>query len=156
MKKTGIIWIFFVVLFVNMATIALAQHNTMVKKISDLVSSPTMKTLRCRLITSYLLENGYLEKILLADGRIRKHPTEKGFALGIITEEREGTNGPYLVNLLNKKAQQLIIDNLSVILNANKEEKALTTYAPLSLTPIGREENQDRTLYTIFSIESFE
>lgn len=33
MKKTGIIWIFFVVLFVNMATIALAQHNTMVKKI---------------------------------------------------------------------------------------------------------------------------
>ena len=33
MKKKSILWIFFVVLSVNVATIALAQHNTMVKKI---------------------------------------------------------------------------------------------------------------------------
>lgn len=65
MKKKSILWIFFVVLSVNVATIALAQHNTMVKKIDYMNDELTVVGLdNFEPFSDYVEGNAYGSRVL--------------------------------------------------------------------------------------------
>ena len=105
----------------NLAAVALPQYQKAVEKSRAVEASTHLATLE-QAVDLYLLENGYLEEIQLANGSKRKRPTEKGLELGITTEERLGAKGPFHVNLLNENAQKFIVDNMKDILHFQKQD----------------------------------
>ena len=52
-------------------------------------------------------------------GKKAKIPTEKGYEIGIIREDRLSSRGrQYTVNLLTAKAQQFVLDNMNSIIES--------------------------------------
>lgn len=81
--------------------------------INSIISRPEMKNLKATQITQWLTDQGYLEIVQNEEGDNHKAPTEKGFKIGIFSEERFTREGKrYLINLYNESAQSLVIDNL--------------------------------------------
>lgn len=68
-------------------------------------------------ITDWLLEKGFMQKVPNAEGKQQRVPTEQGQQLGIYTEARQGQYGEYLAVYYTPKAQRFLIDHLEEILN---------------------------------------
>ena len=95
--------------------------SEMASRINDLADSTSMKKIRYSAFANYLINNGFLKEVEGEDGKTSKEPTEKGFEVGIIREERIGRTGrQYHVNLLTHKAQKFLIDNMSFIVDVSK------------------------------------
>ena len=75
----------------------------------------SMKKITGAMINNWLLSIGLLEVIVLANGKQRKGPTERGNEMGIFVDERNGQFGQYFVVLFTPEAQQFIYDNLEAI-----------------------------------------
>ena len=89
------------------------------KKINELADDNEMKTFSYKLITTFLIENGFLIEQETVDGKKVKVPTDKGMSIGISREERIGRSGQYHITVYDNDAQQFILDNLKSILNFN-------------------------------------
>lgn len=97
----------------------------LVKYINDTFADKEMHNLTTVELGRWLENTGYLQ--LPEDGR-NKIPTEKGYALGIVTEKRvrQATGEIYYINLYPQAAQQFIFANLPAVaefLAKEKEEK---------------------------------
>ena len=97
----------------------------LVKYINDTFADKEMHNLTTVELGRWLENTGYLQ--LPEDGR-NKIPTEKGSALGIVTEKRvrQTTGEIYYINLYPQAAQQFIFANLPAVaefLAKEKEEK---------------------------------
>lgn len=97
----------------------------LVKYINDTFADKEMHNLTTVELGRWLENTGYLQ--LPEDGR-NKIPTEKGSALGIVTEKRvrQPTGEIYYINLYPQAAQQFIFANLPAVaefLAKEKEEK---------------------------------
>lgn len=97
----------------------------LVKYINDTFADKEMHNLTTVELGRWLENTGYLQ--LPEDGR-NKIPTEKGSALGIVTEKhvRQATGEIYYINLYPQAAQQFIFANLPAVaefLAKEKEEK---------------------------------
>lgn len=88
------------------------------KRLNILADDETMKKISYAGITSWLVEIGMLAQMTSPSGHTTKQPTADGLELGIMTEERMGSQGPYRVVLYNAQAQQFILDNLDAIIDA--------------------------------------
>ncbi len=86
--------------------------SDMIDHINSLIDTETMKKLTTRSITNWLVEIGVLEVVQMPNGKNRKLPTQTGYGMGIITEERQGQYGPYTVVLYTATAQRFIYDNI--------------------------------------------
>ncbi len=91
--------------------------SKIVERINLLVSDENMKKLTHKNITDWLISIEMLQIETKPDGKRRKMPTVHGRELGIITEERVGSNGNYTAILYNLQAQQFIIDNIDAIID---------------------------------------
>jgi hypothetical protein len=88
--------------------------SILVRSINEAVSDLNMKKLLPTTVTAWLVEQGYLKVVEDARGR-HKDVTPKAREIGIFTEERISTHGPYLAILYDRRAQQFILDNLDNI-----------------------------------------
>jgi hypothetical protein len=89
--------------------------------ISEAVDNPQMKKLSTTTITNWLMERGFLEKQIGADGKSRRVPTHNGLMLGLSTETRQGQYGEYQAVFYNAAAQRFVLDHLPSIL-AERED----------------------------------
>ena len=104
------------------------------KRLNELIDTENMKRFSYSNITSYLVDNGFLQIITASDGKNQKLPTNSGKSIGIFTEERTSTRGPYTAVLYDENAQRFIIDNFEAIFEYSlrkKEEKHVTEAAPI-------------------------
>ena len=97
----------------------------LVKYINDTFADKEMHNLTTVELGRWLENTGYLQ--LPEDGR-NKIPTEKGSALGIVTEKRvrQATGEIYYINFYPQAAQQFIFEHLPAVaefLAKEKEEK---------------------------------
>ena len=107
--------------------------SAMSSRISSLVDTKSMRKFGFRYIYAFLTDHGYLKQVDREDGKKARVPTEKGFEIGIIQEDRLGQAGyKYTVNLLTDKAQLFILDNMDQILELCKEGAVLTSSSPSS------------------------
>lgn len=74
-----------------------------------------MEKLSFKTISGWLIEMGFLKRIVTEDGRTSRRPTTAGNTLGIHTENRIGRQGPYTAVVYSKDAQQFILDNLDAV-----------------------------------------
>ena len=107
--------------------------SAMASRISSLVDTKSMKKLGFRDIYAFLTETGYLKPVEREDGKKSRVPTEKGFEMGIIQEDRLGKTGyQYTANLLTDKAQLFILDNMDQILELCRKDSQWTSSSPSS------------------------
>ena len=104
----------------QLSRVPLSQEPLRITQITDrihaAVNNPQMKKLNPTLLSTWLLEKGFLENSSDPDGKSRRIPTPHGFQIGLTTQIRQGRHGEYLAVLYNIHAQQFIIDNLPSIL----------------------------------------
>lgn len=79
------------------------------------LQGPDRQKLKTTDVVTWLLEQGLVEIVPLADHRSTKAPTDRGRALGIVLEQRTGPDGAYQVMLYGPKAQQFLVDHLEGI-----------------------------------------
>ena len=96
------------------------------ESINALVDLEAMRRLKVTAFTEWLVEQGCLREDLVGDKR-RKAVTDKGRALGITNEDRQGQYGGYTATLYSEEAQRWLIAHLDEIIafsNGTKEEEA--------------------------------
>ncbi len=79
-------------------------------------AAPGRRRLSVTAVTAWLTAQGYLKTAAGADGKSHRGITEKGAALGIYSEMREGVKGRYMAVLYPPKAQRFILAHLRDIL----------------------------------------
>ncbi len=92
------------------------------KRVNAIKPEENMKNLPYGWITSWLIQKGLLEIKELEDGKIAKWPTELGQKAGITLEERKGINGNYYVTVYDREAQEFILGNLDVVIEARNNK----------------------------------
>ncbi|MBQ9008933.1 MAG: hypothetical protein IJ088_06345 [Clostridia bacterium] len=86
-------------------------------RINALTDTTHTQKLSFRAIQTYLKNQGYLEERPGKEpGKTQLWPTESGQALGIYTEDRNGSYGDYTVVLYDVNAQKYVIDHLAEII----------------------------------------
>lgn len=88
----------------------------LVDMISDAVNNPGMKKLKTTVITDWLMEKGFLEKLTDPDGKNRRVPTKKGLMIGLSTQVRQGQYGEYPAVYYNAQALRFVLDNLGAMM----------------------------------------
>lgn len=83
--------------------------------IANLAKTPNIKRIPNRVLSSWLVKNGFLEH-RESNGKNTKYPTSLGEEIGIYAEEKIGSYGPYLLVVYTDQAQQFIVDHLKFIL----------------------------------------
>jgi len=106
------------------------EQSVMIKRFTESVNAladlGAMRKLKMTAFTGWLVEQGYLREDLF-NGKRRKVPTDKGRAVGITSEERQGQYGAYTATLYDENAQRLMIAHLDEIIalsNGSHEEDA--------------------------------
>ena len=67
--------------------------------------------------TDWLLEKGFMEKRMNAEGKQQRVPTAAGQQIGIYSQIRQGQYGEYLAVYYSPEAQRFLIDHLEEILS---------------------------------------
>ena len=80
------------------------------------VDDPNMKKMNATVITNWLLEQGFLAKVIGPDGKSRRVPTQSGYSIGLRTEVRQGQSGEYQAVFYTAPAQRFVLDHLLSIL----------------------------------------
>lgn len=105
----------------QLAKLQLSQEPVRVTQLVDMINAvvenPQMKKLKATVITNWLLQKGFLEKEIRADGESRRIPTQNGLMIGLSTQTRQGQYGEYLAVFYNYEAQQFVLDNLGAMLS---------------------------------------
>lgn len=83
--------------------------------IAAAADDPNTKRPSTTVITDWLLAKGFMEKILNAEGKQQRVPTEEGRRIGMYTETRQGQLGNYLAVYYSPEAQQFLLDHLEDI-----------------------------------------
>lgn len=83
--------------------------------------NPDMKRLNAGKITEWLVMGGFLVKQVDQEGRIHRVPTERGAALGLTVQQRQGRDGLYFTVYYSAAAQRYLMDNLDNILMWKKD-----------------------------------
>ena len=100
----------------QLARVQISQEPVRVTQLVDMISEAVdnsqMKKLSTTTITNWLMERGFLEKQIGADGKSRRVPTQNGLMLGLSTETRQGQYGEYQAVFYNAAAQQFVLDHL--------------------------------------------
>lgn len=97
----------------------------LIKAIAE--AAPGRRRLSVTAVTAWLAAQGYLKAVAGADGNGHREIAEKGAALGMLSEMREGAKGRYMAVLYPPKAQRFILAHIRDILaysEANKTGKA--------------------------------
>ena len=85
------------------------------KRLNELIDQETTKKISAAKINRWLLEQGFLKTIKLANNKQRRTPTHGGTEIGIFTEERIGQYGKYIAGLFSSAAQQFVYDHIDAI-----------------------------------------
>ena len=99
------------------------QISDFIRPMNELAVEQGMKRVPTTAFTGWLVEEGYMMEITLADNKRRKEPTAKGKALGIFCETRSGQYGMYTAVLYNTNAQQFMLDNLDNIIECWRDKR---------------------------------
>jgi ATP-dependent DNA helicase RecQ len=84
-----------------------------VRQINEIISEKYTTKLLIKKVSSWLMDNNYLSEELNDFGKYHKVPTDQGLKIGISNELRAKENATtYHINLYNKNAQQILLDNL--------------------------------------------
>ena len=86
------------------------------RRINALIQDEDMKKLSYKHIADWLIQAGFLKLVTGDDGKTVRRPTDSGIDIGISTEQRESSKGPYMVVVYNRAAQEFILDNLDAII----------------------------------------
>ena len=86
------------------------------RRINTLIQDEDMKKLSYKHIADWLIQAGFLKLVTGDDGKTVRRPTDSGIDIGISTEQRESSKGPYMVVVYNQAAQEFILDNLDAII----------------------------------------
>ena len=97
--------------------------SEIVKRINELISQDGMVRFTTTMLTEWLLSVDLLNAELNADGKLVKRPTAQGEAIGILVENRIGTNGQYSVVVYTEDAQHFVLDNLDATIECAKVSK---------------------------------
>lgn len=89
--------------------------SAFVQAVNDAVGDLGRKKLSHNVVTKWLAEQGYLQVVQDDDRKTHKELTQKSAKLGITSEQRTGQSGTYTAILYNRRAQQLLLDNLPSI-----------------------------------------
>lgn len=104
----------------QLARVRLSPESVQVTQIVDMIAEgigdPLMRKMKTTLITDWLMEQGFLEKRVNAEGKSVRMPTEKGAQLGIFVQQRQGLYGPYDAVYYNVDAQRFVLSHLWEIL----------------------------------------
>ena len=92
------------------------------KRLNELIDQETMKKISAAKINLWLLEQGFLKTIKLANNKQRRTPTHQGSEIGIFTEERVGQYGKYIAVLFSSAAQQFVYDHIAAIAKSLGED----------------------------------
>lgn len=100
----------------QLAKVRISQEPVRVTQLVDMISgavaNPGMKKLKTTIITDWLLEKGFLEKLTDPDGKNRRVPTRNGLLIGLSTQVRQGQSGEYHAVFYNADAQRFVLDHL--------------------------------------------
>ncbi len=97
--------------------------SVFLQRINDLITQPGMKHLIHDSVTSFLINQGYMQVFVDAKGRNLRRPTDSGRELGISTALRNGPNGDYTAVLYDMNAQQYILEHMMEIEEINQAPK---------------------------------
>ena len=95
--------------------------STIVERINAMIDTDAMNKLTFKDIAEWLISIDVLKIDKNEDGKNVKRPTENAEPLGITLEERQGQYKVYHVVVYDRKAQELIIDNMDAILKHKQE-----------------------------------
>lgn len=107
----------------QLSTVSISREPIAVSRLAEAinaaVNNPGMKKFSAGMITTWLLQKGFLERQVLPDGKSRRFPTPNGEVIGLSVETRHGMNREYEVVLYNAQAQRFVLDHMSEILAKN-------------------------------------
>ena len=89
--------------------------SELVEKINAIIDTDKMKKISTTAITNWLLEKGFLQETIKADGKKSRLPSQQGLDIGLSTEDRVTVRGSFTVVLYNADAQTFILDHLGAI-----------------------------------------
>ena len=92
------------------------------KRLNELIDQETTKKISAAKINQWLLEQGFLKTIKLANNKQRKTPTHHGSEIGIFIEETVGRYGKYIAVLFSPSAQQFVYDHIDIIAKSINED----------------------------------
>ena len=92
------------------------------KRLNELIDQETTKKISAAKINQWLLEQGLLKTIKLANNKQRKTPTHHGSEIGIFIEETVGRYGKYIAVLFSPSAQQFVYDHIDIIAKSINED----------------------------------
>ena len=108
--------------------------------IANLAKTPNIKRIPNRVLSSWLVKNGFLEH-RESNGKNTKYPTSLGEEIGIYAEEKIGSYGPYLLVVYTDQAQQFIVDHLKFILEEYDSSEYMTNN-PASFIKLPKQNNR--------------
>ncbi len=97
--------------------------SAFVQAVNDAAGDLGRKNLAHNTVTKWLAEQGYLRVVQDDDRKTHKELTGKSAGIGISSEEKTGQSGTYTAILYDRRAQQLMLDNLTSIIGASEKQK---------------------------------
>ncbi|MBO5269437.1 MAG: hypothetical protein J6B77_01540 [Clostridia bacterium] len=92
------------------------------ERLNERIDPDKVKKISAVMINHWLVTEGYLEQVALANGKSRKMPTPSGEAIGIFAEEKTGQYGTYFNVLFRPQAQQFVYDHIAEIVELKSEK----------------------------------
>ncbi len=106
------------------AQIPPADRTRSVSEIADtlngVIDTDAVRRISAATVNDWLESLGLLERQIRADGKSMRVPTAEGLRMGISTEDREGSHGPYTVLRYSPAIQEFIYDNTEAIMASKK------------------------------------
>jgi len=100
--------------------IALSENeiylSELVNRINAEIDESTSKKMQLSWISGWFVKKGFMDESFDEKGKRRRSVSEEGEKIGLRKELRQSMYGTYPVTLLDKDAQNFIIDNLEAIL----------------------------------------
>ena len=104
----------------QLANVPLSQEPVRISQLVEMihvaVGNPQMRKPKTTLITNWLLEKGFLENQVRADGSTQRVPTRNGLLIGLSMQTRQGQHGEYQAVFYNIEAQRFVLDNFPAML----------------------------------------
>ena len=104
----------------QLAQVRISREPVRVTQLVDLIAAavndPGMKKLSTTVITNWLMEKGFLEKLTTPEGKSQRVPTANGLRLGLSTQIRQGQYGDYQAVFYSPEAQRFVLDHLMEML----------------------------------------
>ncbi|MBR2539775.1 MAG: hypothetical protein IKE85_02950 [Mogibacterium sp.] len=98
--------------------------SLVLKQFVELTGKPDVSIISAVAVNKWLGANGYLERIVInAEGKENWSPTDKGVALGMISEKRGDPGREYIRIEYNKEAQEFLAYNLRRITEESLESR---------------------------------